>query len=81
VSFVYVTLDLAQISASWDTAPRVVGCPKCGRALDLHQPDMDLPDRNLGTCGDCKAWFLIDYGSGVMLLLPDTNPQGNSGSI
>jgi uncharacterized protein YbaR (Trm112 family) len=71
VSFVYVSLDLARISTSWKSGPRHVGCPKCGQTLDLHQPDPDQPDRNLAICGDCKAWYLIDYAVGTMVLLPD----------
>ncbi len=35
-------------------------CPACSGALTLHQPDPQLPETILGTCGDCKTWFLLD---------------------
>ena len=43
-------------------------CPQCGEGLTLHQPDEALPDRLLGTCDECKGWFLLNgdgriYGS------------------
>jgi hypothetical protein len=40
-------------------------CPQCGHALALHQPDPELPDRLLGTCEECKSWYL-------------TNPRGTT---
>ena len=48
-----------------------------GEAISVHQPDDDLPGRPLGTCGDCRAWFLIDREAGVMLILPDTTARGD----
>ena len=36
------------------------GCDVCGGYLDLHQPDCELPNRLLATCGDCKTWYLLD---------------------
>lgn len=48
-----------------------IDCPRCGDDLSLHQPDIDLVDRWLGTCSCCKSWFLIDCRAGVMLPLPD----------
>jgi hypothetical protein len=35
-------------------------CSSCGDWLELHQPDCDLPQRLLATCGNCKAWFLVN---------------------
>jgi hypothetical protein len=37
--------------------------PNCSGALALHQPDPDLPESILGTCRDCKSWYLIEAGS------------------
>lgn len=37
-----------------------VCCPGCSKALVLHQPDEDDPDRLLGVCGWCSDWFLMD---------------------
>ena len=39
-------------------APSV--CQICGDDLDLHQPDCEMPDRLLGTCGGCKTWYLLN---------------------
>jgi hypothetical protein len=44
-------------------------CQKCGCELQLHQPDPDLPTRLLGTCEECKSWFLLDLVAGSMTLL------------
>ncbi len=35
-------------------------CPSCGSPLTLHQPDSELKDRLLATCGDCKSWYVTD---------------------
>ncbi len=47
-------------------------CRECGSDLDLHQPDTDLPERLLGTCGACKAWYLIDAIGGHQTVIPET---------
>jgi hypothetical protein len=44
-------------------------CQNCGCELQLHQPDPDLPKRLLGTCEECKSWFLLDLVAGSMTLL------------
>jgi hypothetical protein len=46
-------------------------CACCQCILERHQPDTERPDRLLGTCPDCGAWFLIDDDARVMLALPD----------
>ena len=33
-------------------------CENCGAMLTLHQPDLDQSDRFLGTCDECKAWYV-----------------------
>src|SRR5689334_7442705 len=35
-------------------------CRACGSDLILHQPDPEMPERLLGTCGGCKSWYLIE---------------------
>ncbi len=40
-------------------APLEVGCADCGASLEVHQPDMSLPERLLGTCEQCGAWYLV----------------------
>jgi hypothetical protein len=37
-------------------------------------PDPELPDRMLGTCSDCKSWYLLDCEGGVMFLMPEDHP-------
>ena len=44
-------------------------CENCGCELQLHQPDPDLPERLLGTCQECKSWFLVDLVAGCLTLL------------
>ncbi len=36
-------------------------CPVrgCGNPLELHQPDLAVPDRLLGTCLGCGQWSLV----------------------
>lgn len=46
-------------------------CAHCQEVLDQHQPDSERPERLLGTCSDCGAWYLIDGCAGVMYRLPD----------
>src|SRR3954447_11206509 len=45
-------------------------CTKCQLPLELHQPDPELPERLLGTCEGCNAWYLMDVANGVMVPLP-----------
>ena len=47
-------------------------CARCHSPMERHQPDLDRPERMLGTCADCGAWFLIDGEARVMYALPDT---------
>jgi hypothetical protein len=55
------------------TMPRLVPCPQCGFGLDLHQPDLDNPDRLIGICPDSGAWYqvrLARHGRWEMIYLP-----------
>src|SRR5690242_3353116 len=51
------------------------GCLACGASLELHQPDIDSPDRMVGICTKCGCWYLLDTIAGtdeaVMVGLPD----------
>lgn len=55
--------------------PLAVGCAACGTTLDVHQPDLGRPDRLLGICEDCGAWYLmscrVDRFDTVVLQLPE----------
>ena len=46
-------------------------CARCQSELESHQPDVELPERLLGTCEGCGTWYLIDADAGVMFALPD----------
>ena len=49
-------------SASAKTVPtgKDADCPNCGDELLIHQPDPETPDRLLGTCDECKSWYLLN---------------------
>jgi hypothetical protein len=53
--------------------PSLTHCPNCDCEMALHQPDIDLPDRLLGTCMACKSWFLLDETRHIRLALPSGN--------
>jgi hypothetical protein len=50
-------------------------CLACDGSLDLHQPDVQFPDRILGVCERCGNWYLINLLSGtdeaLMVAIPD----------
>ena len=46
-------------------------CPNCDGLLVLHMPDMELPDRLIGVCEHCHAWFLLNSLQGLMYELPN----------
>jgi hypothetical protein len=52
-------------------APSEVACAGCRGDLVVHQPDAQVPERLLGTCPCCSAWFLIDTAAAIMVRLPD----------
>jgi hypothetical protein len=67
-----ILLSLDRIRLTSDPGhPMVVQCASCLDSLMLHQPDEDLPHRLLGTCPECRTWFLIDSDTEVMVKLPD----------
>jgi hypothetical protein len=57
---------------------RPLRCPRCRQSLELHQPDVELPDRLLGTCFHCRTWALLEVGvEGEINLVELTNPVGS----
>jgi hypothetical protein len=36
-----------------------IACPKCQAALNINQPEPDIPDQLLGACSSCGAWFVV----------------------
>jgi hypothetical protein len=55
-----------------------VVCPDCHSPVVIHQPDEWRPDRLLGTCGSCSAWYLIAPAVSTMVRLPDDEAFGGS---
>ena len=51
-------------------------CRKCGSDLTLHQPDTERPERILGTCNECKAWYLFDGDLERVEIAPCRSGQG-----
>jgi hypothetical protein len=76
ISFTDVARDLPMHSRDTSCipipAPGGSTCGTCDVPLDIHQPDPDLPDRLLGTCRVCKAWWLLDGEAELMARLPDS---------
>jgi hypothetical protein len=70
MSSVYVSLDLVRTPIATQSYGEL-DCKRCDAPLDFHQPDERLPNRLLGTCPECNAWFLIDSEAELMVLLPD----------
>jgi hypothetical protein len=55
-------------------------CPECEAELSLHQPDPQLPNQLLATCGKCKSWYLTDsQGEALTPLTGRTKKRGNRG--
>jgi len=67
---VFVSLDLIRLPFRIEDPTQII-CTRCYAELARHQLDIKLPDRMIGTCECCKAWYLIDLEEGVMVLLPD----------
>ena len=53
-------------------------CLACGEPLLLHQPDVNAPQRLLGTCDTCGAWHMIDCDQAITVLLPDADGLRNA---
>jgi hypothetical protein len=49
-----------------------VSCLACQAPLELHLPQQNRPERLLGTCGACGAWYLLDCVASAILLLPQS---------
>lgn len=63
------------VSRFWNDPdlPDGIPCLACGDFLLIHQPDVNDPDRLLGTCDGCGSWHLIDGDRAVIVLLPDAD--------
>jgi hypothetical protein len=70
MSSVYLAMEFSRLGAA-PHDPAGYQCLRCQSILTIHQPDVDLPDRLLGTCRECRCWFLVNAGSGILVRLPD----------
>ena len=61
------------------TRPSGIPCLSCDTPLELHQPDSDTPERLLGTCPACGAWFILDGREGPVPVLPAAGRGRTSG--
>lgn len=50
-------------------------CEKCGTPLTLHQPNVDQADRLLGTCEECKSWYVTSGWPMRLVYLPLPDAQ------
>ena len=66
----FLALDLIPLPDDLEDRTEV-SCPACCDDLEIHQPDEQQPERLLGTCPSCSAWFLIDFAASLMVRLPD----------
>jgi hypothetical protein len=68
------------VSPPWTETDLPTGTPclACGESLVLHQPDLNAPERLLGTCDACGAWHLVDADRGVTVLLPHADGLRNA---
>jgi uncharacterized protein YbaR (Trm112 family) len=67
---VRLALDFSRLLTDPDHLPAIL-CPDCQDLLTIHQPDIESPDRLLGVCPECRAWFLVEDTHGIMVRLPD----------
>lgn len=51
-------------------------CRKCWSDLILHQPDPQMPEQILGTCDECKTWYLFDGDLKCVEIAPRRTGQG-----
>ncbi len=67
-------LDVLRFPTATPESTGVI-CLRCSCPLSLLQPDLDLPDRLLGVCRQCKHWFLVellaDRSEAIILALPE----------
>ena len=46
-------------------------CPACHHELDMVQPDIERPGRQLGICHNCERWLLIQSAEGFTSIAYD----------
>jgi hypothetical protein len=49
-------------------------CANCGAMLTLHQPIVEQADRFLGTCDECKAWYVSSRRPVGLVRIPLPEP-------
>jgi hypothetical protein len=75
---VSMTISVPMRATRFATTPEGIAsvrCLNCDSPLELHQPDPELPERLLASCGQCDGWHVIsltaDQTEAVIVLLPD----------
>ena len=53
-------------------------CARCREALDLQQPDAQVPSRLIGICLKCSTWFLIELVIEKAEVMMVQLPEGKS---
>ena len=66
---IHLDLEFDRVAADPDH-PFGERCLNCQCPLVIHQPDVDLPFRLLGTCPECQDWFLVETSHGLVIRLP-----------
>jgi hypothetical protein len=70
-----ISINCNVILLSGDEEVPAPWCTVCREMLDLHQPDVDQPNRFLATCGNCGAWHLLEQpeagGRSFLARLPE----------
>src|SRR5271166_1436500 len=64
------------VPESDSTESEALVCRDCGGDLSLHQPDPEIPERILGTCDECKTWYLFDGDLERVEIAPRWTGQG-----
>lgn len=69
-----VSLRFARLPIPPD-GPINIDCLNCETPIEIHQPDSELPERMLGTCENCRTWYLVECdpntGQAVLIQIPD----------
>jgi hypothetical protein len=56
-------LSISRFRAKDGELPRI-RCRRCNALLQIHQPELETPERLLGTCPECHQWCLIESPAG-----------------
>ncbi len=69
-----VALSVVRLSTAQDGSNEA-WCEDCDCPVDIHQPDVERPQRLLGTCPECGTWYLLVGAAGPDLDLEIEGPN------